>query len=481
MKHRIRRLLAAVLSLGLLFSAACAAAPSLTGSWQAEKFLSLPIRGKLSVDIGSLVPFGEDRCAQLNALLSHVTLDVHAQPAGSGVWEKLGVLVEGVQAAWLNRRTDADGTVRLVCSADPDTTYVTKDPSGLAALLGTANPSDDLVPDEAAAALERSAWLDEAAARMPGLTEALAPWSKTAKVSTDIRDIGTARRRVTAVVPGEDAARLPELLRGVFGDLVPAGLTFSGRQNVQLYFNENDELVKLTWDGRAAWAEDDLRKVNLDWRFHRTDRRSVDGITLKSPAVSGTNRDNFTLTRQLTADADGAVKLTFKLTDDFVRGGKKTVWKAAAELNSAAEQAVCRVGGSMTLSCTRSDESRSWRYEPELTLDASSSLSMEGTVGIVYTEGKAELLRASLNLSLVNTDAFDWALTGQSVDLDANSDASVQRIRETLVQGLAAQVAAPLVLLPDEDVLFLSEGIDPAVWQQIREAAASQQQSIPLP
>ena len=87
----------------------------------------------------------------------------------------------------------------------------------------------------------------------------------------------------------------------------------------------------------------------------------------------------------------------------------------------------------------------------------------------------------ALGLMQIMPDTFDWMLTGQSVDLDAISPGSMERTRSNLIRSLSAQLTAPLVLLPDEDALFLSEGIDPAVWQRIREAAAAQLNSIPLP
>ena len=478
---RRHRILAFFLGLCLLFASACAEGLSLTGTWRADKFLSLPIRGKLSVALESLVPFGEERCAQLNALLRHVTIDLHTQPAGEGVWEKLSVLVDGAQAIWLNRRAEADGSVRLICSADPDTTYITRDPSGAALLLGSEADASTLVPEEALAALERSGWLDDAAEALKQLPEALAPWSKTARISSEIREIGDASRRMTATVPGDDAAALQELIAGIFGGLLPEGLTFSGRQSVQLYFSEDGEIIKLTWDGRVGWGEEGLRRLDLDWRLCRRDGRVIDIITLSSPAVKGTDRDTFSLSRYLIARGDGTVTLSFKLNDDYVRDGKKTVWKASAELTSAEEEGASNLSGAVALSCTRSDQSRSWSYTPALELDASASLSLSGSIGIAYTENKAEQLRATLSLSLINTDTFDWMLTGQSVDLDAISPGSMERTRSNLIRSLSAQLTAPLVLLPDEDVLFLSEGIDPAVWQRIREAAAAQLNSIPLP
>lgn len=63
-----------------------------------------------------------------------------------------------------------------------------------------------------------------------------------------------------------------------------------------------------------------------------------------------------------------------------------------------------------------------------------------------------------------------WELRSSQITInDETREAEAQK----LLNGMTVELVRRLVLLPQEDTLFLSDGLDEDVWQQIVQAAQS--------
>ena len=74
-------------------------------------------------------------------------------------------------------------------------------------------------------------------------------------------------------------------------------LSFRGKQKVQLLFDEEDRLLKAQYSGQAGREEKPLRNVRLEWKCLRNEMERKDELTLRTPAVDGSERSNWTMSR----------------------------------------------------------------------------------------------------------------------------------------------------------------------------------------
>ena len=109
--------------------------------------------------------------------------------------------------------------------------------------------------------------------------------------------------------------------------------------------------------------------------------------------------------------------------------------------------------------------------EPDVTF-ADDDLRMTGTAAVETRMEKRTEDRWLLTLDMTYGSYFEWLLQNRTVDMDAlEANGQLATAREEITSAVAQALIRPLVLLPYEDTLYLSDGLDEAVWQSIVDSA----------
>lgn len=471
---KLKRYLAALLGLCLclpgLALGETALIPQLA-QWQLEDS-ELPIRTTMGVELSALTPLDDDRVAALNLLLSHLSFRAESLMTGAERWSRSSVLVDGAETLSLTRR-EADGVQQLNASFLPDVTVqsVSDDPAAL--LLGDS-PALTL----GGYPLDSGDILQEARRLTDDLPVLLARWMTEQSVTKKLEKYGTAKRLYTYSIPAEEAAALGETLAGAAQEArvreFLAGLTFTKAQKITVHADEEGKPLRLSYTGRCGADEEHQREVTLTWSMKDDGKTARDSLTLKSPAVSGKDRDTLTWKRLLTANG-GERSLEASFRCESVRRGETTVLEGEADLTHTFEVGSSRLTGKAWIEQTDAQALRStWIAEPELTFSLGDMYpEASGTVRATCKRDKKITLDAALTCTLAVGEGFNWEMRAGQTDLDGLSAEALALLQAQGAESMASQLVQTLLRLPAEDLAFLRDGLTDEAWQRIINALGS--------
>jgi len=293
-------LLAALL---MLLSVACAEITlfdSLPDTWQED---TSPLQMNVTVEAKAMSEFDEPRLALLNDLLKHLSFEIRHQRLITENQSHVTVLAEGqlVTALGLQQSDGSDAMMQL--SALPHVTYSGADP--VTSLLGESEDAFFGLDETS------SSWLEDGYQLLMVLEETLGEYCQSKEVNTTIEDMGRARRMEDYTVSKEDAPSLAEKLsavcpEGPLGELL-GRLVFSGKQTLRVYRTEAGVPLRVEYNGACGTDEEHLRTVHILWRLRRDDEAYRDELTLKSPALKGTDKNTITWNCAVTKTKKGTL------------------------------------------------------------------------------------------------------------------------------------------------------------------------------
>ena len=472
----LKKLLAVLLCLCMLAPLSAQAEvellPQLT-QWRLEESQA-PIRATVSMELGAWLPFDETTLAALNLLLSHVSFQVETLHMAQEDWSRAAVLLDGVDTAVLTQR-QANGVKRLNASFVPDATLTAVSEDPIALLLGESSALNlgGFTGTE-------GTMVTEAKRLMNDLPVLLASWMEEKSVTKKIDKMGTAKYMRTYEIPEEEAQQLGSLLADAAQEprvqAFLSSLTFTDDQEITVYENEIGQVLKFSYTGRCGVDADSQRKVTLTWSMKDDGQETRDTLSLKSPAVSGSDRD--TLTWERVAEVDGGNRtLSESFRYETVRNKEKTILEGEAELENAFDIASSLLTGKAWVEQTLPDETLlTWVMEPNMTF-ALGSMNPEasGNVLVTYKEDKRVTQEATVYINLAYGDGFNWELREGETNLETLGMEALTALQEQSAERLAADMLQGLLRLPQEDLLFISEGLTQEAWQRILDALGGAQ------
>lgn len=466
MRYGIRWLLVFVLCMAVTVGAAAEASliPELS-SWN---WKSMPVEVELHADVQSHMPYDDVRLQQLNAMLRHVSLKVHLQQLGGEQWSRTSLLVDDREVLTALQREMAGGT-EAQFSTVPNSTYVWPADGGIdmISLLGGEKSEMWLTGSELS-------WMDDALALMDAAVQALPDYLTDRKCLVTIEYMGTATSKQTLLIPKSAAEGLAVQL----ADLCPDGMlktmlqnaVFSGKQTLTLWRDHEGQILRADWDGNAGLQADDLRQVSLVWRLCREDEQVRDELTLKTPKVTGSGRNNLIIQRLVKQSGDQAT-LDMTMTRNTLRDGVKTVVTGQFDLTRALEDGHSHVTGSVDIQrqVNGASDVEQMLIQPDVMFAGPQEQpAVNGQVSVSQYLNKKLLEQANITLNARQADWMMWELRSSQIAInDENREAEAKK----LLNGMTVELVRRLVLLPQEDTLFLSDGLDEDIWQQIVQAA----------
>ena len=438
------------------------------------KLDEMPLELMLTADVTAWAPFGEDRLPQLTGLMKHLALRLTRQPLIDEAQSTIDLLVDGEAALAIALQQTEQRTMAQF-SVLPDMTYAGADP--LVTLLGTsAEPMTLLGLDGS-----ESAWITEGYELLNAIESAFVPYlTSETKVKTDIKNFGTARLKQDYTVSKTNAPDLTALLtdacpEGRLRKLI-SGLVFSGKQTLRVYRDADHAPLRIEWNGHCGLSQDRLRDVTLVWKLRRDDTAYRDEISLKSPALRGTDRNTLSWSCALAPNKSGLPVLTCELSYTRNVDKQKTTWTGSCKLTAETEGYDTRVTGEAKLSRQLPDESRATTYAftPDLTFSGDINVpAVDGTLTVASMNDKKVLSEATLTLGLHRGDYSAWLSRENTVDLSALDEASLETVRGQVTRAISTALIRRLVLLPREDLDYLFKDLPEESVQEIINAAQS--------
>lgn len=461
--HWIRQAAAWIVALLLTGAVTMADAIELIPGIDLRALEGKPLSVTLTVDVAVHMPFDETRCGQLNALLRHLSMSLNYQQLEQEVWSRMAILVDGQEAASIAQRS-SDARMETQFSSLPGRTFITS--SAAIALGGEA--------DMTVFGLDGSEreWLDAGYALVNAISEPLNEREKQTTIKTKIAEMGTAVAKQVYTVPKENASGLSDTLAAFCPEgrlrTLLSGLLFSGKQSLTLWRDAEGAVLRLEYKGRCGLDEDALRDVTLVWRMCRTGEAERDDLTLKSPAVKGTDSNTLTFKRALTTDGTKS-ELKAKFSYTTVAAKKKTSLSGEASLTGEAAEDGGALSGEVSIKRQLPDQEHAERVvlSPQVRfLGEEQSPSAEGTVRVQTYRDSDPQEDATIGMTVSVGEFFPWELERNQIVVD---DRNGEALMAEAASAAVAALIRPLVLLPEEDTLYLSAGL--SGWQTIVEAA----------
>ena len=463
----MRKALRLLLALVLCMVVSTAAVAEITLVPQLDEWdESLPLDVTLSADVAVHMPFDDNRCAQLNALMKNLSLHLNSSVAEGETLGRVALQVNDADVAWITQKENAAET-QLRLSWQPDVTY---------SAVGNAL---DMVSGVALEGIptDKLFWLEEGPALVNNLCDALKDYGKSSSIKTNIKNMGMARKKIIYTVPKADA----EFFWDAVADSCPdgsslenllAGMTVSGQQKLIVWRDADGALLRVEYAGKYGSNADSLRQVKLIWRMCRTEEAVRDDISLKTPAVKGADYNTLTLTRNLLQDENGVVTLDGKFSYTVKSGKEKSSFSGEVDLTSKPDGEDTLLSGSVMAKSKQpgDDAASSTVVKPDVRLGSDGKTPfISGKVQVQELYDGHVVEDATISVEVSPGVELTWDDADITVDMDAMDE---QQLLD-MTQGLSEAVVPHLVLLPQEDTLYLSADLPEDVWQRIVEAAQS--------
>lgn len=424
---------------------------------------AMPVEAVITAEVTSCMPYDEERLAMLRQVTDELTMCLRA----AGEEGSVTILVGATEALTMSTRGS-----EAQLSTMPEMSFTaSSDPMGM--LLGSSTE----VSAPYGLSADAETLLEDGWSLLLALEEPLAEYGKRKNVRTAITDMGLARTCTDYTIAANKVdVLLPMLLEscpdGWLREIL-SGLTFSGKQTLRVYRDENGVPLRMEYNGTCG-PEGNLRTVKLVWRMRRDDVAYRDEVTLTSPAKTGTNKNTLEFTRVLKKNKQGAWELEGSFTYTVVFNRETTTRKGSFSLMNAATDTADVVTGEVTLQqkLPGQDAFEGISLAPEMTLSASDGVpAVTGSVTVSTLRGKDVLDSAVLHIDLHPFAGVIWQEREETIDMDLLSPDELATLQADVTYGAAAALVRPLILLLGDTADWFFRDMLPEQIQRITDAA----------
>ena len=281
-------------------------------------------------------------------------------------------------------------------------------------------------------------------------------YTKTEKCNISYTGYGKAVKRMTITFPADfTAEKFPQII----STLVESGesrewiekFVFHGKQRIVLLLDENERLIRVSYDGEAGISEDKLRRVSVVWRSFREKGIRRDKLVMKTPSVSGYDRNNLTYTCEMDESGEGDQKLAFDYQLDLRENDEKKKIRFLSDLSITDHT----LNGTLTYDEKGDGSECVVSVKPEINIQ--NNAEADGTLEITKKKGKIVKNSLTLQIHLDEGDPVAYPETeGLIVVEPEKEDAAVY---ERIQEGFAGLLIQRLMDLPEGDLGFLLSGL----------------------
>ena len=412
-----------------------------------------PIRILISKpEVKKLAQFDENRTEQLNKLIRHLSLDLSLD----GNLSSTGILINKEEAFSYLQRDGESGAERIY-SFEPETVYAEEKKD-------TEEPDeDDFTVFLEQILIGSGREMDEYYALFARAPEAFE--DRARKEGTELRfsGFGRAIQRVTISFPANYVKEnFPKALADLAEDESLRekinGMTFEGNQKIGLLYDEAGKIVRINYDGKVGRTPEMLRKITLIWKVLREEDHQKDSISLKTPAMTGADKDNMTLERDIDNTDPAAGSYTWDIQIDH-RAGKED--KKATRFTADLKRSEGVISGTMEYSYKRDGKNPKIRIYPEIREENEGEYS--GTLEFADYSGKIEKNRYLAQVKLQKGEKLQWPEGAAGKAPGAQGEETTATPEETAV----SLIIRKLFELPEKDLQYFSHEIPEDLWEEL--------------
>ncbi len=429
----------------------------------------VPLEVSLTAEVSAHMPYDDDRLAMLTPILQMAGMRVISTEDGGSVT----ITLARNEVLSLMMKDDA-----LQLSCVPGVTY-TAQSGAMKKLLGMPATTGGI--DLFGLRADAETLLDDGEALLAAIPEAYAAYAKRTKGETNISGMGKAAYRFDFTVQAADAPAMRETLlsicpEGWLKDILN-GLTFEGKQTLRAYYTKDDVLLRMEYNGNCG-VGDDIRKTNLVWRMRRDDVARKDEITLKTPAKTGSNKNNLSFTRTLQTNKSGALELTGEFSYTVTKDGQTDTRKGDFSLLNTVRENADVLTGAINLRHLPDGDNKydQYEFEPALTISGTAeSPLVSGTLTVREKWGKGVREEAVLHIDLKRAEGFTWPEAPLSIDLDSLTQEELTNLQSGAAMSITRSIVVPVIRLMGEDAAWLFRDMTSEQVQRIIDALPAEQ------
>lgn len=289
--------------------------------------------------------------------------------------------------------------------------------------------------------------------------------AKTEKVSLNYTGYGKGVKKMTFSFSAEEVknsfpSNLMMLSESQEARDFLDSLAFDGPQKIILVFDTDDHLLRVSYDGKTGFSDNDLRKLSVVCRSVRNNYIKKDKLTVKSPSVKGYNRDNIVYERSFDATDQEHQRLSFdyQLDNRYDKDRNKIHFSADISLSDSV------LSGNIIYDIKRPDSDNTIVLKPEFQIIKDGECA--GILEITRKTGKIVLYGLSAHVSLSAGKAVGLTNIAQSTTINSDSEAGTNAYSD-LQKEMASILVRRLISLPKEDIDFLNHDIDDTEWSSL--------------
>lgn len=405
-----------------------------------------PVSFSLQAEAVKLPQFDENRTRQLNGLLKHVGFQGFISEKDAEITVTLDD-----EALFSILSLEQKGRKQTILAPDPEHHYILREETGAGTIPFSMGEAEEIEKN-----LDIYHSIDAVVSLLEKMPDTFPEKVSKSKCTEKYRDYGSAAYKIVLKLTEEEMNQylqvssdgLPENCR----DRRLLNLHFSGRQGFTLVYTEDNRLLRISYSGKAAWEEEDLREIRLEWKTVRKDGTARDELQLKTPNEKRTRRDNLILRFSRETGEDGTEQFSWRRETDQLENRVRTqaVFTADFSLREGKlEGTIVHSGLDNNLKNVR---------ETTIALSSQKENSWSGTLEIISKKDKieAEHFRCLLALS-AGASAQVSAIQPEPAAVDTK-----EFVRIT--ENLYSEILRKLMNLPAEDLSFIREGIPDELW-----------------
>ncbi len=464
----VKRLLAAAFSLLVLMMTAAQAEVTFLAHSDGWNLDETAVEVRLKADVDTHMPFDEERLAMLTPITDLLSLRlVTGQDEGL-----VTIAMDETNLLTLQRRGNS---VQLSCL--PEVTYTAQeDPMSL--LLG-ADVSIEGGYEALGLSREGETLITDGRAMLENIPNSFTDYGKKSKSTISISGFGRAAYLVDYVFTTKEAEEFKELLlsscpEGWLKNII-SELNFSGKQKVRMYFNAQDVMLRMEYNGSCG-AEGDLRTVKLVYKMRHDAEMDKDYVELTSPAKKGKDKNSLTFERTLQTNKQGARVLEGDFKYTVVKKGVQSVWKGDFALNNAFTAASDVITGEVTIQkkLNGAEKYDAVTLTPALTISGTQQEpTITGSLEITEQHAGRTTEHAIVGIDLKKVDALTWTERPQTVDLSMLDAQAVSAEQQRAAASVATVLVRPLIVRLGKDAQWFFRDLPEDAIQSMIDAAAS--------
>jgi len=286
--------------------------------------------------------------------------------------------------------------------------------------------------------------------------------AKTEKVSLNYTGYGKGVKKMIFSFSAEEVENefpscLLELTDSKYIAELLNSMIFNGPQKIILIYDSEDHLLRINYDGKAGFTEDDIRKLSIVCRSVRNNDNKKDKLTIKAPAVKGYNRNNIIYERTIDLSESIQKSMCFDYQLDNRLGTNRSKIHFYSDLSLKGTE----FNGNMTYEQSGTNGDHKTVIKPEMNVNDKGEYF--GTLEIIRKTGKIVLLGMKASVLVSAGNFIQYPEMALSSVIDAESESGIDALSD-VQDEIAGILINRITSLPKEDIDFIYHGISDSDW-----------------